>query len=42
MLAIDNTRKINSAIPFQRAYNLHDFYEGGKYDVTKMMHFFRN
>lgn len=42
LLAIDGTRKVNSPIPFQRPYSLNDFYEKGRYNIPKMMHFFKN
>ena len=40
-LTIDKTRKIQSAIPYQQHLPLSEFYDKGKYDVYKILDFFR-
>ena len=41
-LTIDKTRKNQSSIPYQQPLPLTEFYQKGKYDVYKILDFFRS
>jgi hypothetical protein len=42
LLATDDTRKINSVLPYQKSHSFKDFYQGGRYDIRKIIDFFKN
>ena len=41
-LTVDNTRKITAPLPSQQSIHLTQFYQGGRYEVRKILDFFKS